>query len=121
MVAAVICMSLRRYVLKICFKVSEYTESLIFDGKCLSFFGNMYRAIYRAAGWLIFSRTGKYVPSYHDITDITSLSIFAVFFVIRTAVSSRKLYICTETSFSSISLIELMYLHFPNFFVLKGQ
>lgn len=50
MVTAVICMSLCRYVLKICFKVSEYTESLTFEGKDLKYFGNMYRAIYCVAG-----------------------------------------------------------------------
>ena len=50
MVTAVICMSLRRYVLKICVKVSEYTELLTYEGIGLKYFGNMYRAIYCAAG-----------------------------------------------------------------------
>ena len=42
----VICMLLRRYVLKICVKVSEYTDSLTYEGNGLKYFGNMYCAIY---------------------------------------------------------------------------
>ena len=76
---AVICMLLRRYVFKICFKVSEYTESLTFEGKGLTYFGNMYRAIYCAADWFIQSNCqAQYVLACHNIT-ITSLSIFSGF------------------------------------------
>ena len=43
----------------------------------------MNRAIYCTAGWLIQSNShAQYAPSHHDITDITSLSIFVGFFVI---------------------------------------
>ena len=51
MVTMVICMLLCRYVLKICFKVPEYTESLAFEVKGLKYFGNMYNAIYCAAAY----------------------------------------------------------------------
>ena len=50
MVTTIIHMSLRRYVFKTCLNVSEYTESFTFEGKGLKYFGNMYRAIYCAAG-----------------------------------------------------------------------
>ena len=59
MATAVIGMSLHRYVLKMCFKISEYNASLTFEGKGLKYFWNMYRAIYCAPGdW--FSRTIKH-------------------------------------------------------------
>jgi len=41
------------------------------------------------------------------------------FFRVCHSFTSRKLYICTETSISCINLIKLMYLHFPNFVFFK--
>ena len=95
------CMALRRYVLKICFKVSEYTESLTFEGKGLKYFGNMYRALYCAAGWLIQSNCqAQYIPSCHDIT-------FFGFFVIGDRRYFQKAIYLYRDVFSCIDLIEL--------------
>ena len=72
MVMAVICMSPRRYVLKICVKVSEYTESLTYEG-----IGLKYYAIYCAAGCLIQPNCqAQYVPSCHTISRISHLCPF---------------------------------------------
>ena len=63
-VNVVICMVLRRYVLK--------SLSTTFEGKGLKYFGNMYQSNCQV----------QYVPSCHNITDITSLSTFFGFFII---------------------------------------
>ena len=64
------------------------------------------KSIVPPAGW--FSRTVK-LSRYHGY------HIFVHLCRIFRHSGSGKLYICTETSVSSINLIEVMYLHFPNF------
>ena len=50
----------------------------------------------------------QYFPSCHDITHITSLSIFFGFFITADRRYLQKaIYVCTETSVSPINLIEL--------------
>ena len=78
----------------------------------------MYYAIYCATGWLIQSNCQtQFVPSYHGITDITSLSIFVGFLVIADhCYLGKATYLYRDVSFS-INLT--VYLHFPNFYFFK--
>ena len=74
---------------------------MTFKGKGLTNFGNMFHAVYCTTGWLIQSNDqAQFVPSCHDITEITSLSIFDGFFVLEDhRYFEKAIYLYREVGF----------------------
>ena len=92
---------------------------LTFKGKGLTYFGNMYRAIWCSLLCCqlvdlaeLSSTVRSFLSRYHG--NHIFVHLWRVFRHSRQPLL-RESYICKGTSVSSINLIELMYLHFPNF------